>query len=1377
MADVYRNWIANIQKLELDEVVANLQLIQGTKPENERYLFKLLLHLSHCADRCLKENLSKETQVFEIADKICKALRGSEDKDKLFSALYYIIQYLLKKSLFYGASVITKYLFPGKIIREDDRLTSARYYQIACLWQSEILKRLDTVPSGILLDNSSEDISSYVELHMQILWYCDRVSDYTLKAAEIYIRKISNTALNDAAPCLLKIFSHLSKYLTNTEKSAAPEVFGSIVIMIGVALFRRIDAKDNPNILQFFRQADSLFLDAFSVSSQYYNCYKFLREYTYNIFETNFMTNGIGEVRFSKTVEVFGILFQKYGDSHYSLIKTVVAVSNSFEILFSNLESIVMNQSSETTITQDDLTKIGKLVKSLYSLVKKNEFSKSYSCRKCLEPKECLVKTDLYNSGFIVNSFLKVVAKFSSETLTEKLFKCAKDLMEILLSTFYELKQSGCKYSIPMWDMCGRTIFNIGLISESKYPADLQFLYEELCKQVIVQDGLNSKLSSFGLESPVSTTLHRLCNSLFNQGKYMEAMTFTAYNALLSTNESRRRKAYDLWTNIKVKCSDSKEIQDLTLLQCVRDGNSVIKEKFDIHLTLHNYDLGDFCLRELKTLYTLKTDQKSLMTRILRELECMNNGLIFAQGVLLLCFHALQFQYCKRELVTNEIMKAMEILEKQEETPGSACLKANLKFFIIIEKLCIRNQAIRQQIDEAKFTIKAFQVFRGKCIGNETEIEDDITPTYGGIDIEADNKLAKELREVLISWDKCLQDEKSINSISLDWEPKFTLETIIICGEYCRLFKFSTLEEKCWKLCYKLASALQDHSTRIYVTSRSISLRSINDAWIADAEVQSENMKNSTKAIETDSCILFWLSLADFYLDCNKIDEAKILIQKVKSLPNFKMLDNPKLYLYATDIQLRNYHLLIEIPSQQEYFHLMVEIHYLMINLDETLTQDTCRFWNLRFHLFTCEQLFECMCNVVIPMNSLLSYRETSSHLFYGMKLAQGLGLAMRIAEFLKLLCYIDLLRLKMDDCETKLQDLEHILRLESFQSSMRTEPPSTKAPKSVHNEIRREDPRMRADASALIKSKQCQDQQRCASPELKRKLFTPPNFLSHKSYCECFECAHLSYQQLCQSSAHLRAHMYSLMSHIPEADQHFLGAMRIFTRFNERNSDSLRRHSKLGLSWRRAHRCLADEMQLKIDFACHIFDHKPEHEEQAVFLVEQVIELSREYHLGKTSALHQACELYAQRCIYTRFADRSSITVPNDTEVIITKGPVNGCITPKQQQIEKPTRNPRRRKSPVALAIPVITVSDTSDDETIGNSPIPRKTRNSGAAAKALKEPELAPPAAKPLPKRRNVRRKILVEETEESAQGNSAQSQATAVRKSTRLSKKTGS
>ena len=99
---------------------------------------------------------------------------------------------------------------------------------------------------------------------------------------------------------------------------------------------------------------------------------------------------------------------------------------------------------------------------------------------------------------------------------------------------------------------------------------------------------------------------------------------------------------------------------------------------------------------------------------------------------------------------------------------------------------------------------------------------------------------------------------------------------------------------------------------------------------------------------------------------------------------------------------------------------------------------DVCPFWNIRFQLLSFEQMFEAMCAVAIPMNNLLSYREISAHLSQGLKYAQKFGLTIRIAQISKYLCQIDLFRLQVDQCESRLQDIEHILCIENFHVSVK---------------------------------------------------------------------------------------------------------------------------------------------------------------------------------------------------------------------------------------------------------------------------------------------------------------------------------------------------
>lgn len=96
-----------------------------------------------------------------------------------------------------------------------------------------------------------------------------------------------------------------------------------------------------------------------------------------------------------------------------------------------------------------------------------------------------------------------------------------------------------------------------------------------------------------------------------------------------------------------------------------------------------------------------------------------------------------------------------------------------------------------------------------------------------------------------------------------------------------------------------------------------------------------------------------------------------------------------------------------------------------------------------------------------------------------------------------------------------------------------------------------------------------------------------------------------------------------------------------------------------------------------------------------------------------------------------------------------MTNKQLKNCTTPKVN-IEKVTRNPRRRKSPPVIALPLITVSDTENEfkNNYGNSPLPSKSKSTNAT-KVL-------PVVSSKSKRtsaRNVRRKLLADESDESS------------------------
>lgn len=96
-------------------------------------------------------------------------------------------------------------------------------------------------------------------------------------------------------------------------------------------------------------------------------------------------------------------------------------------------------------------------------------------------------------------------------------------------------------------------------------------------------------------------------------------MTYAAYSALLSNLENRKKKAHDMWATIKFKQMGSKEIQELTMLDCLKADMKIVK-KLGIIVDLESYDLDDLGLRELKSLFVVKDNVLNSMKKTLDEI-------------------------------------------------------------------------------------------------------------------------------------------------------------------------------------------------------------------------------------------------------------------------------------------------------------------------------------------------------------------------------------------------------------------------------------------------------------------------------------------------------------------------------------------------------------------------------------------------------------------------------------------------------------------------------------------------------------------------------------------------------------------------------------
>lgn len=165
-------------------------------------------------------------------------------------------------------------------------------------------------------------------------------------------------------------------------------------------------------------------------------------------------------------------------------------------------------------------------------------------------------------------------------------------------------------------------------------------------------------------------------------------------------------------------------------------------------------------------------------------------------------------------------------------------------------------------------------------------------------------------------------------------------------------------------------------------------------------------------------------------------------------------------------------------------------------------------------------------------MNSLLSFQEISAHLVRRLKSAQILGATIRVAEILKSLCYIDLSRVQLNDCEVKLQGLEHILSIETFKVCTNSNLTKMNSDNILQTPTRAIDPIRDLPEYNT-------------SPVLQNKVFSLPEFMSHKD-CNCYFCQNISYHYLVFTSTHIRAQLYAFQKNIAASLQHFHGAFKI---------------------------------------------------------------------------------------------------------------------------------------------------------------------------------------------------------------------------------------
>ncbi|EFN68432.1 hypothetical protein EAG_10405 [Camponotus floridanus] len=592
---------------------------------------------------------------------------------------------------------------------------------------------------------------------------------------------------------------------------------------------------------------------------------------------------------------------------------------------------------------------------------------------------------------------------------------------------------------------------------------------------------------------------------------------------------------------------------------------------------------------------------------------------------------------------------------KQDKSNSVAllCLEANLIFFTFVEELHMMNKQTQVEMENTKFALYAPEL--PELVETKSP---NIVPAYTMINVKKASSLMLSLQECLKKWKQLFK--YNIKDIVKNWEPTLVLRILITAGEYSRLHRYEECEIEAWTLAYRLASEIDDCHGIIYVTARCISLRQINYNWIDVAKQYAIKHKNSEDKNITNTIAMFWISLADLYFEYEEYDDAKKLLFEARNLPGISFFGT----------------------NQADY-------------------------------LFSYDVVFTTAINLAMRINSLLSFRGISPDLVRHLKSAQSLGAVLRVAELLKSLCYIDLSRSQLDDCEVKLQGLEHMLGLETVQSPKVKPVEQTSAylavtPTKIVNDPIRDTP------------------QHSASPILGKRVFSLPKFTLHTE-CNCYMCDNVSYQYLVFATTYIRAQLYAMQNQVAIALDHFYGAFEIRQRLFKEEESVLfenRPDNKTGVkrfSWQTRF-YIIDYIHLLIDFCYFLKTNVPSRQQNAFDIANLAIDICHKYKLEGHPVYMSAKELALDNDFQSimEFLDCSTFTVPQPHDIDVTRytkasTDSNVCVTPSAQnhQPKKPL-SIRRKRSPVALNVAKINIiwSDDEDDDSLSPPLITRSTR-----------------------------------------------------------------
>lgn len=715
-----------------------------------KYIFKLLLYLSHTADKCNKQNHMTGKKIAKLAKLLCSLLIEVPDDKTYVISLYHIICCLISLNLYEDAAEICCYLQPGDLYSPKND-TMGLLAKIASLWRIPINNIYSLATDSLSIENYN-DLKSIIRHEMKMIQIAYKnYTQHLIVRISIHIDKMAtidkgkDMYFDDFYKYMLEHLMEARLCLNKDEKYI---IYCYVLRIICHIICKNINISRIKYAVKTLNKLCSYFKDLLMEDEECYQCFQQFQNLCV-IFLTpteNFVNDSAKSIR--DHIISDKKIAQKYGYTE-SLKLNALRVAEMVEPMFTYWETCIK-------IDKQKFLDTGIMLETIRLIIHMSVFfmkDVSDKCKVCLDER-CTVKKDLYNTVILKCRCVNFLSKFPTKTLPEKLCVFAGKILEQNVALISEMKECRCKRWSQLWTTCGALIYNMGIASEHVYEESVH-LFSLLCTCIFRFQGVESKLNYLSFENPIFTILHRLCATHYTNKMYREAMTASALNALL-TYDTQFTKAFEMWVNIKKKC-DSEKIAKLTILECLRDDKDKISE-MGFTIDFSKYDLIQLCMHEARSLLEAKiafADSVSAVLQELRKLKPTNSQYVH---VILLLGHYLLGSEHNSAVLEYHKQAISHLKEDESISVPILCLEVNLAFFTFVEELHTMNKQTLIEMENTKFALYAPKLPEVRETKSPT-----VVPAYTMLNIKKDSSLMLSLQKCLKKWNKLLKCEMLVS--------------------------------------------------------------------------------------------------------------------------------------------------------------------------------------------------------------------------------------------------------------------------------------------------------------------------------------------------------------------------------------------------------------------------------------------------------------------------------------------------------------------------------------------------------------------------------------------------------------------------------------